>query len=52
MSAKRVSPPTAGTSTARSIEPSDGSGRQVTSLCQVFSRPRRSSSWRATMTSG
>ena len=39
MSANRVSPPTSGTSTARSIDPSDGSCRQVTSLCQKFSVP-------------
>ena len=37
MSAHSVSPPTAGTSTARSSEPSDGSSRQLTSLCQMFS---------------
>ena len=37
MSAQRVSPPTSGTSTARSTEPSDGISRHVTSLCQVFS---------------
>ena len=39
MSAHSVSPPTAGTSTARSTEPSDGSSRQVTSLCHTFSTP-------------
>ena len=39
MSAHSVSPPTAGTSTARRIEPSDGHSRQVTSLCQTFSQP-------------
>ena len=43
MSANSVSPPTSGISTARSIDPSDGSRRQVTSLCQVFSLPLRSS---------
>ena len=37
MSAHSVSPPTAGTSMARRIEPSDGLSRHVTSLCQTFS---------------
>ena len=45
MSAKSVSPPTGGTSMARRMEPSDGSTRHVTSLCQVFSRPRCPSPW-------
>ena len=35
MSAHSVSPPIGGSSTARSTEPSDGSGRHVTSLCQT-----------------
>ncbi len=52
MSANRVSPPTGGTSTARRIEPRDGISRQVTSLCQVFSRPRLSRSWVMASTSG
>ena len=51
MSAKSVSPPTSGTTRARRIEPSDGSGRHVTSLCQVFSLPRFPSSCWITRTS-
>ena len=35
MSAHSVSPPIGGSSTARSTEPIDGSGRQVTSLCHT-----------------
>ena len=35
MSAHSVSPPSGGSSTARRIEPSDGSGRHVTSECQL-----------------
>jgi hypothetical protein len=37
MSAHIVSPPTGGTSISRSTEPSAGAGRQVTSVCQMFS---------------
>ena len=37
---------------ARRIEPSEGISRQVTSLCQVFSRPRLFSSWVIASTSG
>ncbi len=35
MSAHNVSPPSGGDSTMRRIEPIDGSGRHVTSLCQT-----------------
>ncbi len=52
MSEKRVSPPTGGTSIARRMEPSEGISRQVTSLCQAFSRPRLFSLWVIASTSG
>ena len=52
MSAHRVSPPTGGTSMARSTEPSDGSSRQVTSLCQMFSTPLASALFSRRSTSG
>jgi hypothetical protein len=39
MSANNVSPPIAGTSIARSTDPSDGRSRHVTSWCQMFSTP-------------
>ena len=52
MSAHSVSPPTAGTSMARSTEPSEGHSRQVTSLCHRFSRPLAVSSFSRRTTSG